>query len=163
MSRLIGHVKKEIRLLGLDTCNPRLVVGVVVRGGSFLDGVETYPRARVRTVGELAKSILGSKYFPELRAIMIHDPENHIDSSSLRRTTGLPVIEVSVIKRVNARGYRAYRKERHEIWTRADTKASTLRRILHLSCMMGRLPEPTRIAHLLATRAGLPRVSQGKE
>src|SRR6266566_1942021 len=46
MIRPIGTVKKEIRSLGLDTCNPRSTIGVIVRGGTYLDGVVSFPSSR---------------------------------------------------------------------------------------------------------------------
>ncbi len=36
-------VKKEIRTLGLDLCNPQRLVGAVVTGVTFLDGVMIFP------------------------------------------------------------------------------------------------------------------------
>src|SRR5438309_2238044 len=36
-------VKKEIRTLGLDLCNPQHLVGAIVRGGVYMDGVEVFP------------------------------------------------------------------------------------------------------------------------
>lgn len=152
MSRPITHVKQEIRILGLDTCNPRFTVGAVVRGGRFLDGVIVYSRGQPKSAGELLKRITNSKYFPELRAIMLHDPTGNLDSELIQRKIRLPVINVSNIGHGNEGSYRAFRKNRRQLWFKAQIETSTVQRILSLVWIKDRLPEPLRIAHLLAKR-----------
>src|SRR2546430_12592825 len=43
MTRPIGTIKKETRTLGLDTCDPGLTIGVIVRGGTYVDGIISFP------------------------------------------------------------------------------------------------------------------------
>ena len=85
MTRPIGTIKKEIRTLGLDICNPRLTIGAIVRGGTYLDGVVSFPSSRNNASRTLAKRIIESEYFPELRAIMQYDPDDQLDSTVVER------------------------------------------------------------------------------
>src|SRR5207245_11174283 len=103
MRRPIGQVKKEIRTLGLDTCNPRFTVGVIVRGGLYLDGVVPFRSSRNDASRRFARRIIESAYFPELRAIMLHDPDSQVDTTAVERLTGLPTIVISESKPDHAR------------------------------------------------------------
>src|SRR2546430_4438487 len=85
MRRPIGQVKKEIRTLGLDTCNPRSVVGVIVRGGLYLDGVVSFPHAQNEPARNCAERIIELRYFPELRAMMLHDPKDQLEDRKSTR------------------------------------------------------------------------------
>src|SRR5260370_17944039 len=93
MIRPMRAVKEEIRILGLDTCNPGQTVGVVARGGLYLDGVIPFPPNPKNAMKECARRIIDSAYFPELRAVMLHDPGDERDSRSLERITSLPTIQ----------------------------------------------------------------------
>src|SRR5438309_11806883 len=104
MIRAIGTVKKEIRSLGLDTCNPRLTIGVIVRGGTYLDGVVSLPSSRNDASRTLAERFIESEYFPELRAIMQYDPDDQLDSTVEERITKLPTIVMSNDRRNDRRG-----------------------------------------------------------
>src|SRR2546427_645944 len=81
MIRPIGTVKKEIRTIGLDTCNPRLTIGVIVRGGTYLDGIISFRSSGNDASRTLAKRIIESEYFPQLRAIMQYDPDHQLGST----------------------------------------------------------------------------------
>src|SRR5712692_861551 len=63
-------IKKEIRTLGLDLCNPRRLVGAVVRGGVYLDGVLVFPSNPIPESRSIASAILETRFFPELRLII---------------------------------------------------------------------------------------------
>ncbi len=108
MRRPIGQVKKEIRTLGLDTCNPRSVVGVIVRGGLYLDGVVSFPHAQNEPARNCAERIIELRYFPELRAMMLHDPKDQLDSKLLERVTKLPTIAISKGRPRHGRSYRVF-------------------------------------------------------
>src|SRR3989442_5364545 len=88
-------VKKEIRTLGLDLCNPRRLVGAVVRGGTFLDGVLVFPSKPIPESKSIGSAILGARFFPELRLIMTHDPKGQLDTKGIDTLTGLPVLQIS--------------------------------------------------------------------
>src|SRR5712664_3889322 len=118
MTRPMRAVKEEIRILGLDTCNPELTVGVVARGGLYLDGVISFPPNPKNTMRECARRIVDSAYFPELRAIMLHDPDGERDSRSLERTTSLPTIAISKDEPLDVRGYKAFHGNLGRLWVK---------------------------------------------
>src|SRR5438128_293350 len=66
MIRPIRTIKKETRILGLDTCNPGLTVGVVARGGLYLDGIISFPPNLKDASGESDRRIVNSVYFSGL-------------------------------------------------------------------------------------------------
>lgn len=150
MIRPMRAVKEEIRILGLDTCNPGLTVGVVARGGLYLDGVISFPPNPKNTVRECARRIVDSAYFPELRAVMLHDPNDERDSRSLERITRLPTIAISKDELRPGRGYKVFQGNLGRLWVKTRVELTILKKILTASWTFGRLPEPLRLAHLLA-------------
>lgn len=149
MSRAIRTVKNEIRILGLDCCAPRVVVGVVVRGGMFQDGIFSLPWKKEPSDEDIAKAIVETKYFPELRSIMIHDPADSLDPSRIERKTRLPVIKVSE-EPISRRGYRLVHGRRADLWVKTRLRTLIMNRILSVTWTMGRFPEPVRVAHILS-------------
>jgi len=106
--RSIRVIKPEIRVLGVDDgkFTPHSkehvpVVGVVFRGGSWLDGV----MHTVLTVDEfdatekIAKMVVCSPHYRQLRVIMLNGVTfagfNIVDIKALNAQTGLPVIAVT--------------------------------------------------------------------
>lgn len=150
MTRPTGTIKKEIRTLGLDTCSLRVTVGVVVRGGTYLDGVVSFPTSRNDASRTLAERIIESAYFPELRAIMLHDPNDQLDSTVVERMTKLPTMAISNDKPNHSRGYRCFQGDLGRLWMKTPLELTTLKKILSVSWTIGKLPEPLRVAHLLA-------------
>jgi endonuclease V-like protein UPF0215 family len=148
MSESLRNVKKEIRILGLDACNPKITIGAIVRGGLYLDGVLAFPK-KINSA-ELAREITETKYFPELRVIMIHDPKHRLNSRVIRRITAMPLIQVPLDSKTNDRNRETSETESGQHWGRTALHPSTLRKILALTQVRGALPEPARIAHLLA-------------
>jgi hypothetical protein len=143
-------VKEEIRILGFDTCNPGLTVGVVARGGLYMDGVISFPPTPKNTMRECARRIVDSAYFPELRAIMLHDPDDERDSRSLERIISLPTIAISKDEPRDVRGYNVFHGDLGRLWVKTRLELTILMKILTVSWTFGRLPEPLRVAHLLA-------------
>lgn len=104
----IRAVKPEIRVLGIDdgvfvphSCDLVDVVGVVFRGGYWLDGVM---RTRVRVDGmdateKLAAMITGSPHYEQLRVIVLNGVTlagfNVVDIHELFERVKLPVIAVT--------------------------------------------------------------------
>ncbi len=103
----LTQVKPEIRVMGIDDgkYDPRkdeatIVVGVVTRGGKWIDGVE----ATIVTVDgtdatdKIAEMVNNSRHKPQLRVIMTDGITfagfNLLDIAELHRRTGLPVIAV---------------------------------------------------------------------
>jgi endonuclease V-like protein UPF0215 family len=144
-------VKEETRILGLDTCNPGLTVGVVARGGLYMDGVISFPPNPENTTRECARRIVDSACFSELRAIMLHDPDDELDSRSLERITSLPMITISKEEPAHDRGYKVFRGNPGGPWVKTRLELTILMKILAASWTFGRLPEPLRVAHLLAS------------
>lgn len=159
MTAILTHVKNEVRILGLDGCNPRVTIGAVVRGGLYLDGIIAFPRGL--TTAQLANSIRETKYYPELKLIIVHGFKRDLNSRTVERISRLPVIKVlrtnlPVMKRGALEG------KEFGLSVKTTVDRPTLRRILALTQVVGSLPEPIRIAHLLAKLHVSRRVSQDK-
>lgn len=104
----IRHVKPEIRMLGIDdgVFQPHTrgmvdVVGVVFRGGYWLDGVM---RTEVEIDGmdateKIASMIMNSPHYNQLRVVVLDGVTlagfNVVDLKALFNKTGLPVIAVT--------------------------------------------------------------------
>ncbi|MFQ6064490.1 MAG: DUF99 family protein [Candidatus Bathyarchaeia archaeon] len=104
----IRHVKPEIRMLGIDdgvfqphTKGTVDVVGVVFRGGYWLDGVM---RTEVEIDGmdateKIASMIMNSPHYNQLRVVVLDGVTlagfNVVDLKALFNKTGLPVIAVT--------------------------------------------------------------------
>jgi hypothetical protein len=101
-------VKREIRVLGIDDGvfipqkrGKALIVGVVYRGGLWLDGVM---HTQIQVDGldateKIASMIVNSPHHPQLRVIMLNGLTfagfNIVDIKKLYKKTGLPVIAIS--------------------------------------------------------------------
>jgi len=142
-------IKREIRTLGLDLCNARRLVGAIVRGGAYLDGVVVFPSNPIPKSRSIASAILATRFFPELRLIMTHDSKARIDSKVIEKWTKLPVIQIGSSRR-NSTGFESYRVGAKELRVKSSLQPRTLQEILSTTWTTGILPEPLRIAHLLA-------------
>lgn len=101
-------IKPEIRILGVDdgVFIPRMrglvpVVGVVFRGGYWLDGV-MHTKVKVDgfdATGKIASMILNSSHYRQLRVTMLNGITfagfNVVDIKKLNSKTKLPVIAVT--------------------------------------------------------------------
>jgi hypothetical protein len=101
-------VKKEIRVLGIDDGvfvpqkkGKATIVGVVYRGGLWLDGVMS---TQIEVDGldateKIASMILDSPHYPQLRVIMLNGLTfagfNVVDIKKLYEKTDLPIIAIS--------------------------------------------------------------------
>jgi endonuclease V-like protein UPF0215 family len=150
MNLFIRSVKKEIRILGLDTCRTGEVFGVIVRGGLFLDGVVRFPLADDLVGQELARAIVSTRYYPELRAIMLHDPKQLLSPETLENRSRLPIIEIAR-ERQARKGYVRFRANRKTLFHRTRLPRETVEEILALTWTHEGFPEPVRVAHLLAS------------
>ena len=148
--RTITTVKNEIRILGLDSCAPHGVIGVVVRGGLFQDGVLFFPLEGDPSGEDVVDGIVEAKYFPELRSIMIHDLAGRLDPARIEQKTRLPVIGVSEVEPMSERGYRLVHGRRADLWIKTRLRTLIIKKILSVTWTMGRLPEPVRVAHILS-------------
>lgn len=101
-------IKPEIRVLGVDDggFEPRSeeivpVVGVVFRGGYWLDGV-MYTTIKVdgdEATEKISEMILNSPHYKQLRVIMLDGITfagfNVVDIKKLNNVTGIPVIAIT--------------------------------------------------------------------
>lgn len=182
-------IKSEIRVLGVDdgVFRPHakgfaLIIGVVFRGGHWLDGVM---HTKIEVDGldatdKIATMITSSPHYKQLRIVMLNGVTcagfNVINLRKLNMKTCLPIIAVTRHK-PNFKKIREALKHLpnyEERWnTIRDTgtpfKASTghkgatiyaqirgiaeedARRILRLTSTRSCIPEPLRVAHLVAS------------
>ena len=181
-------IKKEIRIVGFDDAPfiPRSkgkvpVIGVVSRGGSFLDGII---KTEVTIDGMdatdvLIKTVNKSKHKEQLRVIMLNGITvggfNLVNISKLFKKTGLPVI---VVNRKNPnlekikkalRNFKDFKKRwecienagkiyklrieknKNIYFQFKGLKQNEAEKIIELSCTRSLIPEPLRIAHLIAS------------
>jgi hypothetical protein len=181
-------VKPEIRVLGVDdgSFTPHKgyapVVGVVFRGGYWLDGVLS---TKVRVDGfdatdKIATMIVESPHYRQVRIMMLEGVTfggfNVVDIKELNALTELPVIVVTRHKPDFREIHAAVKKlpnstERwaavqnagqvFEVHTRSmgekvymeicGIRESDARRILQLTSTRSSIPEPLRVAHLIAS------------
>lgn len=98
-------LKKQVRILGMsgiaEKRNKALVVGVVFRGNSWLDGAFAFPSDLQRRdhIASLAKAIMKSKQYSQLHAVTFSRtqiiPSHPIDIVALARRLKLPVIAIA--------------------------------------------------------------------
>src|SRR5438093_1332717 len=119
-------IKREIRTLGLDLCNPRRLVGAIVRGGAYLDGVVVFPSNPIPKSRSIASAILATRFFPELRLIMMHDSKARIDPKVIEKWTKLPVIQIDSARRRNPDGFKSYHVAGKELQVKSSLQPRTL-------------------------------------
>ncbi len=185
----IREVKPEIRVLGIDdgVFTPHSkkmtdVVGVVFRGGYWLDG---FMHTKVRVDGmdateKLAEMITKSPHYPQLRVIMLDGVTlagfNVVDLAGLHERVKLPVIAVTRDKPDLEDVRRALQNlsEAEKRWKiigkagkiiRVRTRegeepihihaigisAETAKIILKNTSTRSNIPEPLRVAHIIAS------------
>ncbi len=151
-----------------------LVIGVFFRGGSSLDGVMTTEVTVDGTdsTGNIAEMVQKSKFFPQIRCIMLNGIAvaglNVIDIQKLSTLTGIPVIVVMRAAPLSGKLKLTLKKlgmaDRAEIVENAGdaVKAGNLyvqftgcdlemvSELLRVSCTRSNIPEPIRVAHLMA-------------
>jgi hypothetical protein len=175
------HPKKEVRVLGIDDGpfdksrdKDVLLVGVVYRGGQFMDGIlSTHARVDGDDATDvIARLVNKSKFKPQLRALFLHGIAvggfNIIDLPALHRRTRLPVIVV-VRDYPNFEDiYAALRKLGQErkiglieqlpkpvqagrIWMQAvGISRVSAERLVKVTSTRSEIPEPLRAAHIIA-------------
>ncbi len=180
-------IKPEIRILGVDdgkftphTKGNVLVVGVVLRGGSSLDGaMHTYIAIDGMDATEkIADMINASPHRRQLRVVMLNGVTfggfNIVDIKKLNALTKLPVVALTHDKPDlqgihDALAHLPQTEERwhmileageiHEVTCKgaklhmglAGLDLADAQRIVELTSTMGCFPEPLRVAHLVAS------------
>jgi len=182
-------IKPEIRVLGIDdgVFTPHLkglvpVVGVVFRGGYWLDGV-MHTKIEVdglKATDKIASMITNSPHYKQLRVVMLDGITfagfNVVDIKKLNIKTKLPVIVVTREKPNFAEIHEALKNlpkseerwkailnagEIFEVSTRSRNEKIYMqvsgileedaRKILQLTSTRSNIPEPLRVAHLIAS------------
>lgn len=181
-------MKREIRVLGIDdgvftphTRGHALVVGVVFRGGYWLDGVM---RTNVRVDGfdatrKIASMVLDSPHHKQLRIIMLNGVTfagfNIVDIKELSLRTGLPVIAVTrdrpnlgeirdALKNLprfeerwrvvqnTGEPVETYTKNGQKIYINVSgVSVEDAQKILRITSTRSNIPEALRVAHLVAS------------
>jgi endonuclease V-like protein UPF0215 family len=182
-------IKPEIRVLGVDdgffiphTKGLVSVIGVVFRGGYWLDGVIHTKIAIDGFDGtdNIASMVTNSPHHKQLRVIMLNGVTfagfNVVDIKMLNAETMLPVIAVTREKPDLVGIHEALKNlpesearwkavlnagEIHEVSTRSEKEkvfmevagldVDDARRIVRLTSTRSSIPEPLRVAHLVAS------------
>lgn len=188
----IRIVKREIRVLGIDDgvftphCNELVdVIGVVFRGGFWLDGVM---HTQVQVDGmdatqKLAEMIKNSPHYRQLRLVMLNGVTmagfNVVDIKQLYERVKLPIIAVTrdkpnfgdikkALKNLPQarRRWRAIEKAGKILKVRTreaeepiyvhvtGVSEDTAKRILRDTSTRSNIPEPLRVAHIIASGLG---------
>lgn len=189
LCKTIRVVKPEVRILGVDdgvfvphSKGHAIVVGVVFRGGYWMDGV-LHTKIRVDGLDatrKIASMVLDSPHFKQLRVIMLDGVTfagfNVVDIRQLSARTKLPVIAVTRDKpdfaRIRAalnnlpnreKRWKAIKGEGELYEVRTGSRGARVyvqvqgiceehaRRIVQMTSTRSSVPEPLRVAHLVAS------------
>lgn len=124
-----------------------------------MDGVLIF---REETTASLVRALKMTPYFPELRGIIVHDEKGWLNSRIVEGKTELPVIVFKSLRKSAG--------QRRKISGRvSDSQARALspdptspRGLITLTMTKGGIPEPLRIAHLLAKLSVFHDISHDK-
>jgi hypothetical protein len=179
-------MKRQVRILGIDdapfsfTDQYSAVIGVVMRGGEYLEGVL---RSQVVIDGMEATSVCiqmiqHSRHRTQLKAVMLDGASlggfNIVDIDELSAITNIPVMTITRDKPDQKKIQHALKKnfkDWEERWSRLQKghlhmipthhnplymKCSGLsleeaKEIINISTIRGVIPEPIRVAHLIAS------------
>jgi len=185
-------IKKEVRIIAWDDCRFSFaqksvqLVGVVFRGGDFLDGLLStkIEKDGTDTTEKIAHSVLVSRHYDQLSYIMLDGITfgglNVVDIKELYEKTKLPVIVIqrkmpnkkeflkamknlsdfSVRKKAVASAGKFHKYSESLCYQKAGLSIKECENILKITCIRSVVPEPMRIAHLIAS--GLSRELHGR-
>ena len=194
MVKMIKKIKREIRILGFDDAafesgsagKSVPVVGVVYRGGDFIDGMlrTDITIDGMDSTDKLIERINSTRHKQQLKVIMFDGITlggfNIVDIRRLHEATGLPVIVIARkmpnLQNVQKalKNFKDYKKRWRLIEKAGEPKPCTLKprtlkggkkvyyqsvglsdkkaeEIIALSSTRSFIPEPLRVAHLIAT------------
>jgi endonuclease V-like protein UPF0215 family len=199
-SRKFRVIKREIRIVGVDdgvfvphTKGLADVVGVVFRGGYWLDGVMKTEVVvdGIDATEKIAGMITSSPHYAQIRIIMLNGVTfagfNVVDIKKLSESTGLPVIAVARVKpdfkdirkalahlpdgekrwRIIENesvlvGVRSRRGEEPIFVQVAGMGIEDAERIVKETSTRSNIPEPLRVAHLIASGLSKTSLASGK-
>lgn len=157
-----------------------MIVGTVFRGGDWIDGVlrSEITKDGLDATEVIRDMIKKSKHYGQIRAVILdgitYGGFNVVDIQMLYRETGIPVIVVmrfypdfekiksalkyfpdgearwEIIKRAGEIE-RMYGKKGPVYVQRAGIGMETVKKIIRLTSIRSNIPEPLRVAHLIAT------------
>ncbi|MEM7813921.1 MAG: DUF99 family protein [Candidatus Aenigmatarchaeota archaeon] len=167
-----------------------LLVGAVFRGGSFLDGLLSVriKKDGLDSTDKIAQAILKSRHYDQLSVIMLDGITfagfNIVDIHRLNKLTRMPVIAIQR-KRPDMPEFLGAIKKIFKDWRKriaivkrtgevlefkrngklfyyqfAGIEREKCEKILEISTVRGNVPEPVRVAHLIA--GGLSGESKGR-
>jgi endonuclease V-like protein UPF0215 family len=180
------HPKPEMRIIGIDdsplVAKDILVVGAVMRGGGWLDGLLSthIEKDGMDATERLASMITESRNYGQIRVAMLNGVTfggfNVVDITELHRRTGLPVIVVTRrLPDMESIGYALKNLGQPGLRLEAILSAGPLfevqtkwhggpvyfqckgiekedaARLIVDTAVHSRLPEPVRVAHIIAT------------
>jgi len=180
------RIKKEIRILGIDDSNftrddqDVLVVGALLRGGFWIDGVVSthIERDGLNATEKITNMVIKARY-KDVRAIMLKGITiagfNLVDIEKLNQDTGLPVVVVmrkipdmsaiekaltnlnfktkrlEIIKKAG-QIYEGKVQEKSDIFFQfKGIEEDDARELIRISSMHSNIPEPLRVSHIIAT------------
>lgn len=186
LNKKFRHIKKEIRILGLDdspfpphTTQPVMIIGTVFRAGEWLDGVlRTFIQGDGRdSTSKIISMVNQTRHKDQLGVIMLDGITfggfNVINIQKLYETTEIPVIVImrkypdfkkikKALKRFKDWDERwkdvedageVYKIENNEdIYIQINgIELEDAKEIIKLSTTRSAIPEPVRVAHLIAS------------
>ncbi len=174
--------KKEIRIIAWDDCAFKftqksvLLVGVVFRGGQFLDGLLSTKVTKdgLDATDKISYSINKSRHYDQLSLVMLDGITfagfNTVDIKKLKGATKLPVIAIQrdmpymkkfMLAMRRVKGYDKRQKmvkaagkiyKYKEIYYQKNgLTCKECEELLKTTCTRSKIPEPIRVAHLIAS------------
>lgn len=157
-----------------------MIVGAVFRGGDWIDGVlrSEITKDGLDATEVICKMIKKSKHYGQIRTVILdgitYGGFNVVDIQTLYRETGIPVVVVmrSYPDFEKIKSALKYFPDGEERWTiikragkiekipgekssiyiqRAGIGMETVKQIIRLTSIRSNIPEPLRVAHLIAT------------
>jgi len=188
----LRSIKPEIRVLGVDdgkfvphTNTQVLVVGVVFRGGYWLEGLmrTTISVDGLDATDNIASMINSSSHCKQLQVIMLNGITfagfNVVDIKMLNKATGIPVVTVTcekpdldrihialenlpagelrwrIINEAGAPSELETRNSGAKIYVQtAGIRKDDAERIIRFTSTRSSIPEPLRVAHIIASGLG---------
>ena len=165
-----------------------LIVGAVFRGGKFLDGLLStkIKKDGMDATEKIIRSIKKSRHYDQLSLIMLDGISyagfNLVDIKQLNKKTKLPIIviqrklpntkkfneamkifkdykkRVSIVRKAGK--FHRYKTSKSNIfYQKCGISDDYCRKLLDITCIRSNVPEPVRVAHLIAS--GLSGESHG--
>ena len=160
-------LKRETRILGLSgavTKDVTIIVGVVYRGGAWLDGIVTTVVEENQSYSrELERTIRSTKQFSQLHAVIL-SPELRLSQQAvtdLHKRIRIPILVITkIVKGRNEGGHASGRARinhivngRHVLLTAVGAPKDDAKRLFEIGCSQGsQIPEAVRVARILSLR-----------